>query len=95
MRSKRIGVVAAGLVIGIAMVSGCSKKVAPEDLKKELVNQGMPSEQANCIVDGLVAKGVPLENYSSTTPSGDDQAKLAQVAQDCASKALNVPTTVS
>jgi hypothetical protein len=91
MRSKRIGVVAAGLVIGIAMMGGCSKKVAPEDLKKELVNQGMPSEQANCIVDGLVAKGVPLENYSA--PSADEQTKLTQVATDCVTK--SAPTTAA
>ena len=86
MRSKRIGVLAAGLVIGLAMLGGCSKKVAPEDLKKELVTQGMGQAQANCVVDGLVAKGVPLENYSS--PTGDDQAKLTQVVTDCVSKSV-------
>ncbi len=89
MRSKRIAVAAAAIVIGLALLGGCSKKVAPEDLKKELVNQNMSPERANCIVDGLTAKGVPLENYSS--PSADEQTKLTEVATACV--AQSVPST--
>ena len=89
MRTKRAGVVAVGLIVGLSVLGGCSKKVAPEDLKKELTtgSNAMSQEQANCIVDGLVSKGVPLENYS--TPSTDEQAKLTQVVTDCVTKTVS------
>jgi len=85
MRFKGIGVAAAGVVLGISVMGGCSK-VEPTDLKAELVKKGMSQELATCIVDGLVAKGVPLENYSKDTPSADDAAKLTEVTQGCVAK---------
>jgi len=85
MRFKRIGVVAAGVVLGVSALGACSK-VEPTDLKSELVKKGMSQELATCIVDGLVAKGVPLENYSKDTPSADDSAKLTEVTTQCVTK---------
>lgn len=89
MRTKKLGAVVAGLVIGLAALGGCSSKVTPEDLKKQLTTGAdpMPQQQADCIVDGLVAKGVPLENYSA--PSADEQSKLTQVITDCVNKTEN------
>lgn len=85
MRFKQIGVVAAGVVLGVAVMGGCSK-VEPTDLKAELEKKGMSKELSTCIVDGLVAKGVPLENYSKENPSADDSAKLTEVTTECVTK---------
>ena len=64
------------------------------ELKTQLTEQGgMSSEQADCIVDGLNSRGVPLDQYDQ--PSAGDQAKITEAVTECvlADTGISVPTT--
>ena len=89
MRYRKLGIAAAGLTMSLAVFGGCSTKYTADDLKKQLTtgDKAMSQEQANCIVDGLVAKGVPLDKYGD--PSPDDSAKITAVVTDCVTKTLS------
>lgn len=96
MLGKRTATVTAGLFLGAAVLAGCSTKYSSDDLKKELTtgSNAMSQEQANCIVDGLNAKGVPLDKYKD--PSADDQKKITDVVTDCVLKGsgITMPSSV-
>ena len=89
MRYQKLGIAAAGLTMSLAVFGGCSTKSTPDELKKQLTTGDKPMSQAlaNCMVDGIVAKGVPLDKYSDPTP--DDQAKITAVATDCITKGVS------
>lgn len=83
----------AGLFLGAAVMAGCSTKYSSDDLKKELTSgsNAMTQEQANCIVDGLNAKGVPLDKYKD--PSAEDTKKITDVVTDCVMKTSGLTST--
>ncbi len=96
MLVKRFGYAAMGLVMGLAALGGCASKYSADDLKRELTTgtDALTQDQANCIVDGLSAKGVPLDKYKD--PKADDQKKIDETVTDCALKSVNqsVPSTL-
>jgi len=57
--------------------------ITPERLKAELRQQGMPAEQADCIVDGLVDEGIDLSTFAN--PTDEEQRLLVEIATRCAS----------
>jgi hypothetical protein len=71
------------LVFGsVAIVLGCSTTVSKDDLKKQLTESNtVDAKQADCIVDGLVAKGVPLNKFGS--PSDAEKDTITSVTTDC------------
>lgn len=46
----------------------------------------MSKALADCVVDGIVAAGVPLDKYGDPTP--EDQAKITKVVTDCVTKGI-------
>ena len=60
---RRIGFVLAAVALGLSLAS-CSNTVSPEEFKKELVSNGLPEKDAQCIIDGLNAKGVSIKRYT-------------------------------
>ena len=93
MDRERITIVAAGLALGIVVLAGCSSDSSAE-LKTQLTEQGgMSSEQADCIVNGLNSRGVPLDQYDQ--PSAGDQAKITEAVTECvlADTGISVPAT--
>ena len=62
---------------------GLGLNVSPDELKAELKNQGMDPTQANCIVDGLLAKGVDLSTFDR--PTAAEQRVLTEVVTRCVS----------
>ena len=93
MNRHRIKLAAAGLALGVVL-AGCSSSDSSAELKKQLTEDGgMSSEQADCIVNGLNSRGVPLEQYDE--PSAADQAKITEAVTECvlADTGITMPTT--
>jgi hypothetical protein len=88
MKRQRIKVLAAGFAVGTIMLAGCAKDNAAE-LKKNLTDSGMSSEDADCIVKGLQDKGVDLGQYGE--PSAEDSATITEVTTDCVMAGLDIP----
>lgn len=55
--------------------------ITPDALRAKLVDSGIPADEAGCIVDGFVAKGLPLKD--SSAPSAADQAVIDAVVGEC------------
>lgn len=84
------GLVAAALVVGAV---GCSNSVSQEEFTKELVDSGIPQDLAQCVTDGLAAKGFQFRKFGEL--SAEEEAQVTDVSAECALKGtgLTVPST--
>jgi hypothetical protein len=88
MKTQGFKVAMAGFAVGVMVLAGCSKDNSAE-LKKELQESGMTSEQADCIVNGLNSRGVALDQYDE--PSAEDTGKITDVVTECVMQDLDIP----
>lgn len=84
---RRIGAIMVTALIGLGAAS-CSSTVSNEEFKQELVKAGLPEKDAQCIIDGMQAKGVKVKRYSEM--SSEDTAVITQAATDCAMKSAGL-----
>lgn len=78
---KRRGLIAAPVIAGVLLLGACSSEYSKDELITELEEEGIPSEQATCIVDGLEEAGVPLDKFDE--PSAEDEEKILEVTKAC------------
>lgn len=65
---------ALGAVIAASALtlSACGGGISEDDFRKELTDSGLSTEQANCIIDGILDAGIALEDVTDEALGDDD-----------------------
>ena len=68
-RAPLLKTAVAPLVLSLA---ACGGGISEDEFRSELTDGGLSTEQANCIIDGLGAAGIPLEDVTDQALGDDD-----------------------
>ena len=67
---KRITMV---MVAALALVaSACGGAITEDEFRSQLVDQGMSTDEANCIIEGLTEAGIELDDMTDQALGDDD-----------------------
>ena len=84
---------AAGLAV--LATAGCSNKLSAADFQKELTNNGVPANTAQCVTNELQAKNFNFRKYGEL--SAQETQQITDAATACALKeaGLNPSTSLT